>query len=97
MEACDPVFRPRSKLRRILLALTLGALTGFQLVHTTPSGTAISSLPLALVPTASVPLLMTLHIASVRRLARARRTAASAAGSSVAGTAPRAVLAGGGQ
>ena len=81
----------------LVLALTLGALTGFQLVHTTPSGAAISSLPLALVPTAGVPLLMTLHIASVRRLARARRTAASAAGSSVAGTAPRAVLAGGGQ
>jgi hypothetical protein len=67
----------------LVLALILGFLTGFQVLHTTPSGAAISSLPLALVPTAGVPLLLTLHIASVRRLARARRTAPAAAGSPV--------------
>jgi hypothetical protein len=78
----------------LVLALILGTLTGFQLVHTTPSGSAISSLPLALVPTAGVPLLLTLHIVSVRRLARgpaSRRTAPSAANPALSGTASRAV------
>ena len=36
-------------------ALTLGALTGFALLHVTPSAAAISSPPLALIPTAAVP------------------------------------------
>jgi hypothetical protein len=79
----------------LVLALILGTLTGFQLVHTTPSGSAISSLPLALVPTAGVPLLLSLHIVSARRLAAARRTAPSAANAPLAGAASRAVLADG--
>jgi hypothetical protein len=79
----------------LVVALTLGALTGFQLLHTTPSGAAISSMPLALVPTAGVPVLLILHIASVRRLGAVRRRAARSA-APVAGTAPRAVLASGG-
>ena len=56
-------------------ALTLGALTGFQLVHVTPVATAITGNPLALIPTAGVPLLLALHIISLRTLARAPRTA----------------------
>ena len=55
-------------------ALTLGALTAYQLIHVTPSGTPISTLPLALIPTTAVPLLLTLHITSVSALARAPRT-----------------------
>ena len=55
-------------------ALTLGALTGFQLITTTPSGAPISELPLALIPTAAVPLLLALHITSLSALARAART-----------------------
>ena len=54
-------------------ALTLGALTGFALVHVTPSAAAISALPLALIPTAAVPLLIALHITSVSTLRRSRR------------------------
>ena len=54
-------------------ALTLGALTGFALIHVTPSGTPISALPLALIPTAAVPLLLALHITSVSALRRAPR------------------------
>jgi hypothetical protein len=59
----------------LIVALTLGALTGFQLVNVTPSGAPISELPLALIPTAAVPLLFALHVTSVSGLARAPRTA----------------------
>jgi hypothetical protein len=55
------------------VALTLGALTGFQLINVTPSGGPISELPLALIPTAAVPLLFALHITSVLALRRAHR------------------------
>ena len=51
----------------LVVALTLGALTGFQLINVTPSGAPISELPLALIPTAAVPLLFALHITSVSR------------------------------
>lgn len=71
-------------------ALTLGALTGFQLVHVTPAATAVSELPLALIPTAAVPLLLALHIANLRTLARVPRTAASANARPIAGAGPRA-------
>ncbi len=54
-------------------ALTLGGLTGFALINVTPSGAPISELPLALIPTAAVPLLLTLHIMSVSALRRAHR------------------------
>jgi hypothetical protein len=57
----------------LVVALTLGALVGFQLIHTTPSGALISALPLALIPTAAVPLLFALHITSVSALTKARR------------------------
>jgi hypothetical protein len=58
----------------LVVALTLGALTGFELVNVTPSGAPISMLPLALIPTAAVPLLFALHITSLSALARAPRT-----------------------
>ena len=58
----------------LISALTLGFLTGFQLVNVTPSGAPISELPLVLIPTAAVPLLFALHITSVSALARAPRT-----------------------
>jgi hypothetical protein len=62
----------------LVVALTLGALTGFQLLNVTPTGAPISELPLALIPTAVVPLLLALHITSVSALARAPRTPLSA-------------------
>jgi hypothetical protein len=58
----------------LVVALTLGTLTGFQLVNVTPSGSLISELPLALIPTAAVPLLFALHVTSVPALVRAART-----------------------
>jgi hypothetical protein len=58
----------------LVSALTLGTLTGFQLVNVTPSGAPISELPLALIPTAAVPLLFALHITSLSALVRAPRT-----------------------
>ena len=58
----------------LISALTLGFLTGFQLVNFTPSGAPISELPLVLIPTAAVPLLFALHITSVSALVRAPRT-----------------------
>ncbi len=57
----------------LVVALTLGALTGFALLNVTPSGAPISGLPLALIPTAAVPLLLALHITSVSALRRAHR------------------------
>ena len=58
----------------LVVALTLGALTGYHLINVTPSGAPISELPLALIPTAAVPLLFVLHITSVSALVRAPRT-----------------------
>ncbi len=58
----------------LVVALTLGALTGFQLLTITPSSAPITQLPLALIPTATVPLLFALHITSVTALVRAPRT-----------------------
>jgi hypothetical protein len=58
----------------LVVALILGALTGYQLLKLTPSSAPISELPLALIPTAAVPLLLALHITSVLALRRASRT-----------------------
>jgi hypothetical protein len=57
----------------LVVALVLGALTGFGLLNITPSGAPIAELPLVLVPTFGVPLLFALHITSVSALARAPR------------------------
>jgi hypothetical protein len=57
----------------LVVALTLGALTGFQLLTITPSSAPITQLPLALIPTATVPLLFALHLTSVTTLVRAPR------------------------
>jgi hypothetical protein len=57
----------------LVVALTLGALTAYQLISVHPSSAAISALPLALIPTAEVPLLLALHVTSVSALARGRR------------------------
>ena len=59
----------------LVVALTLGALTGFHLLHVTPSSAPITELPLALIPVATVPLFVALHLASLSALARAARAA----------------------
>jgi hypothetical protein len=58
----------------LVVALTLGALTGFQLLNVTPSSAPITGLPLALIPTATVPLFLVLHITGVSALVRVPRT-----------------------
>ena len=63
----------------LVVALALGALTGFQLITVAPPNTAIGQLPLALIPTAAVPLLLVLHITAISALRKAPRTAGSAA------------------
>ena len=63
----------------LVVASTLGALTGYQLLHVTPSSAAIGEFPLALVPTVTVPLLLALHLTSMPMLGRAPRSAPSAA------------------
>jgi hypothetical protein len=72
----------------LVVALALGALTGFQLIHTTPSAAPLFELPLALIVTAGVPLLLALHITSMSALARAPRTPQPAADPLIAAAAP---------
>jgi hypothetical protein len=64
-------------------AITLGALTGYGLLHVTPPSAPISQLPLALVIAADVPLMIALHITSLVTLARAARSAPPAAARSL--------------
>jgi hypothetical protein len=71
----------------LVVALTLGALTGFGVLNVMPSAAPIGELPLALIPTAAVPLMLALHITSLSALAsrsRARRRQRSSAGLPVA-------------
>ena len=77
----------------LVVALTLGALTGFQLLNVTPSAAPIFELPLALIVTAGVPLLLVLHITSMSALAKAPRTPRPATGPLFAGAAPRTAVA----
>jgi hypothetical protein len=76
----------------LVVALTLGALTGFQLLNVTPTSAPITGLPLALIPTATVPLLFALHITSMVTLVRASRPAPSAAGLLLSAATPRAAV-----
>jgi hypothetical protein len=61
----------------LVSALTLGALTGFQIVSVHPSAGLNSELPLALIPTAGVPLLMALHVTTLRILFRPENAASA--------------------
>src|SRR5215469_9863126 len=62
----------------LAVGVTLGALTGYGLLHVAPSSAPISQFPLALVITADVPLMIALHITSLSTLPRAARPAPSA-------------------
>jgi hypothetical protein len=55
----------------LIVALTIGFFAGlgpWLLIDVTPTTEALALLPLALVPTTAVPLTITLHLASLRRL-----------------------------
>jgi hypothetical protein len=75
------------------VGIALGALTGYGLLHLTPSSAPISQLPLALVIVADVPLMIALHITCLVTLARAARPAPPAAGPVMPGATPRAAVA----
>ena len=61
-------------------AMVLGGLIGFNIILVHPSGAAISQLPLVLIPTAEVPALLALHIASVRSLRTRTRSSLAETG-----------------
>jgi hypothetical protein len=48
--------------------MILGAIVGYRLISVGISGAPISELPLALIPSAEVPLLLVLHITSLSAL-----------------------------
>jgi hypothetical protein len=52
----------------LVIAMTLGGLTAYGIVHVSPVNSALSVLPLALIPTVGVPMLFVLHILTLRRL-----------------------------
>ncbi len=54
----------------LLVAMMLGAIVGYRLISVRPSGAPISELPLALIPSAEVPLLLAVHITSILALRR---------------------------
>ena len=57
----------------LVVAVTVGFLAGlgpYQVLHVSPSTLALTELPLALIPTAGVPLALALHVTSLRRLRR---------------------------
>lgn len=72
--------------------IILGAVTGYGLLHVTPSTAPISQLPLALVIAADVPLMIALHITSLVTLARAARPAPPAASPVIPSATPRAAV-----
>ena len=63
----------------LLVAGTLGFLL-FRLIEVTPSTAPLFVLPLALIPTVAVPLALTLHIVSLRRLSTATKSEEDRAG-----------------
>ena len=72
----------------LAIGLTLGALTGYGLLHVTPSTAPIGELPLALVTAADVPLMIALHVMCLVALARAARPAPSPASPFISGATP---------
>ncbi|MEV6227998.1 hypothetical protein AB0L88_08990 [Saccharopolyspora shandongensis] len=52
----------------LVVANVLGGLTGYRIVDATPVNDTISVLPLVLIPTTAVPVLIALHVLSIRRL-----------------------------
>lgn len=52
----------------LVSAMALGGLTAYGIVHVSPVNSAVSELPLALIPTVAVPTLFVLHILTLRRL-----------------------------
>lgn len=70
----------------LVVSMILGGLTGYRLLNVTPTADSLSQLPLVLVPTAVVPMLLALHVISIRALMTAAKTplpAADSAGAAI--------------
>ena len=65
----------------LVTAMALGGLTAYGIVHVSPANSALSQLPLALIPTVGVPTLLALHILTLRRLPGARPSVSPPPGS----------------
>jgi hypothetical protein len=52
----------------LVTAMALGGLTAYGIVHVSPANSALSQLPLALIPSVGVPTLLALHVVTLRRL-----------------------------
>ena len=52
----------------LVVAMTLGALVGYDVIHVSPSSDAIAQLPVSLIPTVGVPVFLALHILGLGRL-----------------------------
>jgi hypothetical protein len=63
----------------LITALLLGGLTSYGILHTTPPSDALPLLPIVLIPTASVPLLLALHVVALRHSVARSGTARSVA------------------
>lgn len=65
----------------LVTAMALGGLTAYGIVHVSPANSALSQLPLALIPTVGVPTLLAVHILTLRRLPGARPSVSPPPGS----------------
>jgi hypothetical protein len=63
----------------LVTAMVLGGLTAYGIVHVSPANSALSQLPLALIPTVGVPTLFALHVLTLRRLPSAPQREATPA------------------
>ncbi len=72
----------------LVVAVSLGALTGYGVIHVSPSSDAIAQLPVSLIPTVGVPVFLALHILGLQRLRGSRGSAEDATGR-LAGLDPR--------
>lgn len=66
----------------LVISATIGGIAGYKLVNVTPAAD-LSQLPIALVPTAVVPMLLALHVISIRALATAAKASRPAVRSAV--------------
>ncbi|MEN3358476.1 MAG: hypothetical protein V7637_2458 [Mycobacteriales bacterium] len=70
----------------LVVAVSVGFLAGLgptSLLHVTPTTAALTTLPLALIPTTAVPLAVALHVTSLRRLRATSHATMPAAGRTV--------------
>jgi hypothetical protein len=73
----------------LVVAMTLGGLTGYDIIHVSPSSAAIAQLPVSLIPTVGVPVFLALHILGLGRLRSAGGSATDGTSQHAHGVDPR--------